>query len=118
MTSYRADKQVIDTHTQTQAATIPGGQNWPRVKRGNKISAEKMIHGHMTEYKCGYQLHIFVNYFSWQHAPMWRCLCSLQPLQMSVILRQMHQQNPADAPSKSRDTTRIRFTPTEPCLHF
>ena len=31
MTSYRADKEVIDTHTQTQATTIPGGQNWPRV---------------------------------------------------------------------------------------
>ena len=35
--SYRADKQVIDTHTltdtQTGAMTIPEGQNWPRVKR-------------------------------------------------------------------------------------
>ena len=34
--SYRADKLVIDTHThtdpQTQAMTIPDGQNWPRVK--------------------------------------------------------------------------------------
>ena len=38
--SYRADKQVIDTHThtdtrtdtQTQEMTIPEGQNWPRVK--------------------------------------------------------------------------------------
>ena len=38
--SYRADKQVIDTHThtdtrtdtQTQAMTIPEDQNWPRVK--------------------------------------------------------------------------------------
>ena len=34
--SYRADKQVIDTHTltdtQTGAMTIPEGQNWPRVK--------------------------------------------------------------------------------------
>ena len=29
---YRSDKQVIDTHTQTQATTITGGQNWPRVK--------------------------------------------------------------------------------------
>ena len=33
---YRADKQVIDTHTltdiQTWAVTIPEGQNWPRVK--------------------------------------------------------------------------------------
>ena len=42
--SYRADKLVIDTHThihthghtdpQTQAMTIPEGQNWPRVKNG------------------------------------------------------------------------------------
>ena len=36
--SYRADKQVIDTHTltdtQTGAMTIPEGQNWPRVKIG------------------------------------------------------------------------------------
>ena len=41
--SYRADKQVIDTHThrhadrwtdtQTQAMTIPEGQNWPRIKK-------------------------------------------------------------------------------------
>ena len=36
--SYRADKLVIDKHThghtdpQTQAMTIPEGQNWPRVK--------------------------------------------------------------------------------------
>ena len=33
--SYRADKQVIDTHTltdrQTWDMTIPEGQNWPRV---------------------------------------------------------------------------------------
>ena len=35
--SYRADKQVITAHTdgrthrQTQATTIPEGQNWPRV---------------------------------------------------------------------------------------
>ena len=33
--SYRADKQVIDTHTltdtQTGAMTIPECQNWPRV---------------------------------------------------------------------------------------
>ena len=37
--SYRTDKQVIDTHTrtdtQTQAMTIPEGQNWPRVKTEN-----------------------------------------------------------------------------------
>ena len=37
--SYRADKLVIDARTdthidrQTQATTIPEGQNWPRVKR-------------------------------------------------------------------------------------
>ena len=40
--SYRADKQVIDTHTladtQTGAMTIPEGQNWPRVKAtGNPV---------------------------------------------------------------------------------
>ena len=30
----------------------------------------------------------------------------------------MHQQNPVDAPSESRGTTRIRRTPTESCLHL
>ena len=38
--SYRAYKQVIDTHTltdtQTGAMTIPEGQNWPRVMKQNK----------------------------------------------------------------------------------
>ena len=29
----------------------------------------------------------------------------------------MHQQNPVDAPSESRGTTKIRRTPTESCLH-
>ena len=46
--SYRADKLVIDghtdthtyTHTHTQATTIPEGQNWPRVKK-DKILATK-----------------------------------------------------------------------------
>ena len=28
---------MIDTHTQTQAMTIPGGQNWPRVIKRNYI---------------------------------------------------------------------------------
>ena len=28
----RTSKWLIHTHTQTQATTIPGGQNWPRVK--------------------------------------------------------------------------------------
>ena len=36
--SYRADKHVVTAHTdghtdrQTEATTIPEGQNWPRVK--------------------------------------------------------------------------------------
>ena len=30
MTSYRADKLMIDGHT--EAMTIPEGQNWPQVK--------------------------------------------------------------------------------------
>ena len=29
----RTSKWLIHTHTQTQAMTIPGGQNWPRVKK-------------------------------------------------------------------------------------
>ena len=41
--SYRADNQVIDTHTQTdtqiQAMTLPEGQNWPRVKMGEYLTA-------------------------------------------------------------------------------
>ena len=36
----------------------------------------------------------------------------------SAISPQMHQQNPADAPTESRGTTRIRRTPTESCLHL
>ena len=37
--SYRVDKHVVTAHTdghtdrQTQATTIPEGQNWPQVKR-------------------------------------------------------------------------------------
>ena len=37
---------------------------------------------------------------------------------LCIILRQMHQQNPADAPTESRGTTGIRYTPTESCLAF
>ena len=42
--SYRADKQMIDTHTQTLtdtqtgAMTIPEGQNWPRVKTALRLA--------------------------------------------------------------------------------
>ena len=36
---------------------------------------------------------------------------------LCTILRQVHQQNPADAPTESRCTTRIRCTPTGSCLH-
>ena len=36
----------------------------------------------------------------------------------SAISLQMHQQNPADAPTESRGTTRIRRTPTESRLHL
>ena len=36
----------------------------------------------------------------------------------SAISPQMHQQNPADAPTESRGTIRIRRTPTESCLHL
>ena len=36
---------------------------------------------------------------------------------LCTILRQMHQQNPADAPTEPRGTTKIRCTPTESCLH-
>ena len=49
--SYRVDKQVIDTHTdthtltdtQTGAMTIPEGQNWPRVKNAKCNISENHI---------------------------------------------------------------------------
>ena len=78
---------------------------------------KKLTLGHMTEIKCGYQMHIFVTSFSAQHAPAWRVLLH-GAATSSAISPQMHQQNPADAPPESRGTTRIRRTPTESCLHL
>ena len=49
VSSYRADKQVITAHTdgrthrQTQATTIPEGQNWPRRKRAPLHYAENRV---------------------------------------------------------------------------
>ena len=46
--SYRADKQVLTAHTdghtdrQTQATTIPEGQNWPRVQ--NDVNTPMFFH--------------------------------------------------------------------------
>ena len=38
---------------------------------------------------------------------------------LSAILRQLrHDQNPADAPTESRGTTRVPCTPTESCFHL
>ena len=50
--SYRADKLMIDTrtdthtHRQTQATTIPEGQYWPRVKMGRRNKKGKTRAGH------------------------------------------------------------------------
>ena len=48
--SYRADKLVIDGHTDThtQATTIPEGQNCPRVK---KIIIVKSLCDHEMSFK-------------------------------------------------------------------
>ena len=61
---------------------------------------KKLTLGHMTENKCGYQMHIFVTSFSAQHAPAWRCFCMVQPLRQPFRpkctnrILQMHHQNP------------------------
>ena len=65
---------------------------------------KKLTLGHMTENKCGYQMHIFVTSFSAQHAPAWRCFCMVQPLRQPFRpkctnrILQMHHQNPVVPP--------------------
>ena len=69
-----------------------------------KLLLKKLTLGHMTENKCGYQMHIFVTSFSAQHAPAWRCFCMVQPLcqpfrpKCTNRILQMHQQNPVVPP--------------------
>ena len=64
----------------------------------------KLTLGHMTENKCGYQMHIFVTSFSAQHAPAWRWFCMVQPLRQPFRpkctnrILQMHHQNPVVPP--------------------
>ena len=71
-----------------------------------KLLLKNITLGHMTENKCGYQMHIFVTSFSKQHAPVWRCFCMVQPLRQpfrpkcSNRILQMHHQNPV-VPSES-----------------
>ena len=71
-----------------------------------KLLLKKITLGHMTENKCGYQMHIFVTSFSKPHAPVWRCFCMVQPLRQPFrpkctnIILQMHHQNPV-VPSES-----------------
>ena len=71
-----------------------------------KFLLKKITLGHMTENKCGYQMHIFVTSFSKQHAPVWRCFCMVQPLRQPFRpkctnrILQMHHQNPV-VPSES-----------------
>ena len=53
--SYRADKLVIDGHTDThtQATTIPEGQNWPRVKmniQDEMINKDKSCYNYIVNY--------------------------------------------------------------------
>ena len=65
---------------------------------------KKLTLGHMTENKCGYQMHIFVTSFSAQHAPASRCFCMVQPLRQPFRpkctnrILQMHHQNPVVPP--------------------
>ena len=67
---------------------------------------KKITLRHMTENKCGYQMHIFVTSFSAQHASAWRCFCMVQPLRQPFRpkctnrILQMHHQNPV-VPSES-----------------
>ena len=69
-----------------------------------KLLLKKLTLGHMTENKCGYQMHIFVTSFTAQHAPAWRCFCMVQPLRQPFRpkctnrILQMHQQNPVVPP--------------------
>ena len=69
-----------------------------------KLLLKKITLGHMTENKCGYQMHIFVTSFSAQHGPAWRCFCMVQPLcqpfrpKCTNRILQMHQQNPVVPP--------------------
>ena len=71
-----------------------------------KLQLKKITLGHMTENKCGYQMHIFVTSFSTQYAPVWRCFCLVQPLRQPFRpkctnrILQMHHQNPV-VPSES-----------------
>ena len=71
-----------------------------------KLLLKKITLGHMTENKCGYQMHIFVTSFSKPHAPVWRCFCMVQPLRQPFRpkctnrILQMHHQNPV-VPSES-----------------
>ena len=61
----------------------------------------------MIENICGYQLNIFVASFSCQHARAWWCLCSVQPLCLSLCVKrpnrilQMNHQNPLVSPKSS-----------------
>ena len=65
---------------------------------------KKLTLGHMTENKCGYQMHIFVTSFSAQHAPASRYFCMVQPLRQPFRpkctnrILQMHHQNPVVPP--------------------
>ena len=67
---------------------------------------KKLTLRHMTENKCGYQMHIFVTSFSAQHASAWRCFCMVQPLRQPFRpkctnrILQMHHPNPV-VPSES-----------------
>ena len=71
-----------------------------------KLLLKKITLGHMTENKCGYQMHIFVTSFSKPYAPVWRCFCMVQPLRQPFRpkctnrILQMHHQNPV-VPSES-----------------
>ena len=68
---------------------------------------KKMTLKRMIENICGYQLNIFVASFSCQHARAWWCLCSVQPLCLSLCVKrpnrilQMNHQNPLVSPKSS-----------------
>ena len=83
-----------------------------------KLLLKKIILGHMTENKSGYQMHISVTSFSTQHAPVWRCFYMVQSLRQPFRPKCTNRILPMHHQKESRGTTRIRRTPTETCFHL
>ena len=87
-----------------------------RTRFHNETPAEKITLGYKAENKCGYQMHL--HYLILNAAGPCVAVLLLGAATSSAVSPQMHRQNPADAPTESRGTTRIRRAPTESCLHL